>query len=70
MAYVKANFSDRFIRVRNDVIVANVSHNVIDDSTDAVVGRGREPIVVINATAEELAAVKSVIAKALVLAAA
>lgn len=69
MAYVKTNLVARFLRESNDTLVTIVGFDLKDDSTDVVVGSGREPTVVTNATAEELAAVKSVIAKALVLAA-
>jgi len=70
MAYVKTNLVARFLRENDDILVAIVGFDLKDNSTNAVVGSGREPTVVTNATAEELAAVKSVIAKALVLAAA
>ena len=71
MAYIKANLVDRFVRVRDDVIVTIVAYDMVDNSTDpvTVIASGRDAVIVTNATAEELAAVKSVIAKALVLAA-
>ena len=70
MAITKTNAVVESVSESGDVIIAVVNHALSDDSTTPAteVTRVRKSVVVSNATAEELVALKSVISKAAVMA--